>query len=163
MGGHSHKPGSLKQSNKKHKSSSSSKRSVKRSFGNGRVESQPLGEGKHGKKGVSPHKADGRNARNDRVNRNSQIRKLKNQNASEAQKVGSLRGPPKVIGVISVSKLADVYDCLSDLTKESSWKQEYGATGMTYAYYEQHKTRCAFLLGQDVQGFGKASMIFNLL
>ena len=50
MGGHSHKPGALKQSNKKHKTSSASKRSVKRSFGNGRVDSQSLGEGKLGKK-----------------------------------------------------------------------------------------------------------------
>lgn len=36
---HQHKAGTLKQSNKSHKGSQSSKRSVKRSFGAGKVES----------------------------------------------------------------------------------------------------------------------------
>lgn len=156
--GHSHKPGALKQANKKHKSASASKRSVKRSFGNGRVD---LGD-KQGKSVVKPHKMDKQNARNDRVNRNSQIRKTKTQNAHEAQRIGTLRGPPKIVGLISLSKLADVYDSLTELTKEASWKQTYGESGVTYAYYEPHKSRCAFLLAEDIQDVQEAVEIAKI-
>ena len=131
--GHSHKPGALKQSNKKHKSSSSSKRSVKRSLGNGRVD---LGEGKKGKM-IKPHKADLKNARNDRVNRNHQIRKNKNSSTYDAQRIGSLRGPPKVIGIICLNKLANGYDCREQLLNEASWKSIYEDTEISYAYLQQ--------------------------
>lgn len=158
--GHSHKPGALKQPNKKHKATSTSKRSVKRSFGNGRVD---LGEGKvGGKKALKPHKVDNKNARNDRVNRNTQIRKIKNQTASEAQRIGTLRGPPKVVGLISLSRLADVYDCLAELTKEAAWKETYSETGVTYAYYEAHKSRCAYLLAKDIQDVQEAVEIAKI-
>jgi pre-rRNA-processing protein TSR1 len=150
--GHSHKPGSLKQPNKAHKTRTSSKRSVKRGFGNGRVETS---EGKKGKL-VKPHKNEMQNARNDRVNRNAMIRKNKNANVNEAQRIGALRGPPKVVGLISLSEVANTYDCLDELLKESSWKETNEESGLTYAYFDQHKSRCAFVLGQDIRDVQEA-------
>ena len=150
--GHSHKPGALKQSNKKHKGATS-KRSVKRGFGNGRVEGNvggPKG------KATKPHKNDTHNARNDRVNRNAQIRKQKNAETSTAQKIGSLKGPPKIVGILSLSKTSSAYDCFDELVKPATWKKTHDQVGLTYAYYEQHKSRCALVVGQNIDDVEEA-------
>ena len=151
--GHSHKPGSLKQSNKKHKGATS-KRATKRGFGNGRVE----GSAASGPKGKEwkPHKNDAQNARNDRVNRNAQIRKQKNADASVAQKIGSLKGPPKIVGVLSLSFVSSANDCFDEMVKPATWTKTHDQVGLTYAYYEQQKSRCAFMVGQNIEDVQEA-------
>jgi hypothetical protein len=70
MGGHSHTPGALKQSNKQHKGLNS-KRALKRSFGPGKVEARKsTGTGKK----LPARGSDGADARAKRVDRNQQIK-----------------------------------------------------------------------------------------
>ncbi len=150
--GHSHKPGALKQSNKKHKGATS-KRATKRGFGNGRVGgSSAAMKGKE----LKPHKNDTQNARIDRVNRNAQIRKQKNAEIRVAQKVGSLKGPPKIVGVLSLSFVSNANECFDELVKSATWKKTHDQVGLTYAYYEQHKSRCAFMIGQNIDDVQEA-------
>ena len=108
------------------------------------------------RKELKPHKNDIMNAKVDRMNRNTQIRKQKNAEVREAQKVGSLKGPPKIVGVLNLSFVSNASDCFDELVKSATWSKSYDQVGLTYAYYEQHKSRCAFMVGQNIDDVQEA-------
>ncbi len=148
MGGHSHKPGALKQSNKQHKGLNS-KRARKRGFGPGKVEAaKSTGTGKK-----LPRKGDdASDARARRLDRNQQIKKRKHQEVLTLKRLGSANGPPKIVGVICLSRLANADDALEMLKSESSWSASNGLDAsrrhVMHVVYQKHKARCTFLTAE---------------
>lgn len=144
-GGHSHKAGALKQSNKQHKGLNS-KRALKRSFGPGKVEARKsTGTGKK-----LPTKGnDGVDARAKRMDRNQQIKKKKNADVLQQKRLGSANGPPKIIGVVCLSRLANEDDALEMVRSEGSWSSSSSAEGaggsVMHVVYAKHKARCTFM------------------
>ena len=156
MQAHSHTPGSLKQSNKKHKGSLSSKRAQKRSLGAGKVSSAAIaavrsttagGGGGGEKKEKRGPKSQNlvQDARASRVNRNQQMRKQKRADCMLQKRLGSNDGPPKIIGIVSLSKRATESDqVLQGLLDVATWHQSFPGN-VTHALYSKHKARFTFI------------------
>lgn len=158
MNSHSHQPGTLKQSNKKHKGSLSSKRSQKRSLGAGKVSSAAIaavrsgavsGSASGGGKGSQKKgsKVVIQDTRAERLNRNQQIKKQKRADTILQKRLGSSDGAPKVVGIVSLSKCCSVEteEVIEKLLSESSWHNKAARGEIVHAVYAKHKTRCTFL------------------
>jgi len=99
--GHHHRAGSLRQSNKRHKSSSSSKRSLDRQAGSGRVKAKTTIAGT--KKGIASSLA---GSKANRVHASQQRReKSKQQLLMDRRRVSAHHGVPKivVVGIVALS------------------------------------------------------------
>ena len=160
MQAHSHTPGALKQSNKKHKGSTSSKRAQKRSLGAGKVSSAAIaaartatagggsvggGERSAGRKGLKS-KDHAQDSRLNRVNRNQQLRKQKRADTLLQKRLGSNDGPPKIVGIVSLSRRSATNSdaVLEGLLSDSNWHQT-SAGNVTHALFSKHKARFTFI------------------
>lgn len=161
MQAHSHTPGALKQSNKKHKGSTSSKRAQKRSLGAGKVSSAAIAavrtatagggsvgggaERNAGRKGPKS-KDHAQDSRLNRVNRNQQLRKQKRADTMLQKRLGSNDGPPKIVGIVSLSRRSatNADAVLEGLLSDSSWHQS-SAGNVTHALFSKHKARFTFI------------------
>jgi len=169
----SHTPGALKQSNKKHKGSKTSKRAQKRSLGAGKVGAAHDdkaaggggGGGEGGKKGKAQRasvKSAPKDSKKVRQVREEQLRQQKRTELRLQKRIGSLDGPPKIIGIIPLSEFASTQDVLLACLADSAWSSATvtppasaaaAATTtttdltkpLTYASYSKHKGRCIYL------------------
>lgn len=97
----SHRPGSLRQKNKKHKiHGHQGKRSAKMALGAGRVESTRAGPKSLSGKSLEARKTN-------RVNHAMQVRKQKREQAWLQKRLGSDEGPPKLCVWVPLSGAAD--------------------------------------------------------
>jgi pre-rRNA-processing protein TSR1 len=162
---HSHKPGTLKQSNKAHKGLNG-KRAKKRGFGPGKVESgdKPSGVGKKNiQKG-----GDFQDAKSKRLDRNIQMKKKKHMDTVMAKRLGSNQGPPKIVGIIALSHLSNANDLLEICTSQSSWSNvnEVDASeSIVHATYPSHKSKLSFLTAQcdNIEGVLAAARVADVL
>lgn len=159
----SHTPGALKQSNKKHKGSEKSKRAQKRSLGAGKVSSKEdrgigqLGKDGRKQKAKAPRasvKFAPQDSKRARHAREEQIRQQKRFDLRLQKRIGSLDGPPKVIGIIPLSEFISTEDVLMACLADASWSSHSfpsqstsmaSSKPLTYASYSKHKGRCIYL------------------
>jgi len=154
---HSHQPGSLKQSNKKHKGSESSKRAGKRSLGAGKVSSAAIAAVRFG---LVSQSADGAGApkkstkskdvaqegRLNRLNRSKQVKERKRSEALLLKRLGSSEDAPKIVGLLSLSQSSGaVMDTYDKLISESSWNNPCADGAITHIIFAKHRTRCTLL------------------
>lgn len=136
----SHRPGPLRQENKKHKGTGNhlSKRRSKSALG-GRVESARAGP-----KAESRRSADAR--KSNRANHATQIRKKKREEVWLQKRLGSDDGPPKVCVWVSLSANADPGVIQTALLENCSTSTQ-DATGvkMVTASFNLFKQRATFL------------------
>ena len=155
----SHQPGSLKQSNKKHKGSLSSKRAAKRALGAGKVSSANLatarfadvvggsagsGSGLAKKKGTKSCDV-AQDGRLSRLNRGKQMREQKRASSILLKRLGTNDDAPKIVGLLSLchSSGVDMLDVHEKFLSETSWHGHDGI--VTHAVYSKHRTRVTFI------------------
>lgn len=137
----SHRPGSLRQENKKHKGTGNhqSKRSTKLAAGAGRVES-----GRVGPKAETKRAADAR--KSNRANHATQMRKKKREEVWLQKRLGSDDGPPKVCVWVSLSATADPAAIQKGLLENcTSCTEPSTGIGMVTASFNLFKQRATFL------------------
>eukprot|EP00605_Chrysophyceae_sp_TOSAG23-4_P001398 GSChrysophyteH1.ASY1.ANO1.1518.1 assembled CDS len=163
-GGHSHKPGSLKQSNKKHKSLNG-KRAKQRQSGPGKVEGV---KGRSGKKLVMKG-GDFADSKQKRLDRNLQMKKNKHAEVVALKRLGSPQGPPKIVGVVSLSRLASTSDVLDLCAAESSWSNlsavDEDSDSLVHCTFAKHKSRMSFLTArcEDIDSVLHAARVADVL
>jgi pre-rRNA-processing protein TSR1 len=140
--GHSHQAGSLKQSNKRHKNATSSKRAKIRGFGAGKVSTAA-------KKGKSLRelKVEGKLSR---LNQQKQKQKTKTDDIWLQKRLGSLQGPPKIVGVVPISQQAHSGTAVLSCVSNSSWNSLSGdanadTPNLIHAVYKKFRTKCSYL------------------
>ncbi|CAM9533403.1 unnamed protein product, partial [Choristocarpus tenellus] len=158
---HSHRSGSLRQDNKKHKTGShQSKRSTKGGLGAGRVE---LGGSRVAVKvGV---KEIAKNRKLNRVNHVNQLRKQKREDLWLEKRLGSDGGPPKVCVWVSLAAAADPTAVQASVLKDCTRSTDPSTSvGMTTASYSKFKQRFTFLTpDRDAQSVLEFAKVADLL
>ena len=163
---HSHQPGSLKQSNKKHKSLNGN-RAKQRMAGPGKVQAGDKGKG--GKKLVQKG-GDYADAKQKRVDRATQMRKNKHADTVAQKRLGSLSGPPKIVGVICLSRIASASEVLEMCAGEGSWSNldtvdTDDSDALVHVSFNKHKTRMSFVTAQcdDIDSVLHAARVSDVL
>lgn len=137
----SHRPGSFRQDNKKHKNNRS-KRATKSALGAGRVASDILGH----KVGV---KRSAETGKQNRANHANQMRKKKREQVRLQRRVGSESGPPKLCVWLSLSAAADLQAVQQGILSTAARCGEASTgVGMVTAAFSQFKQRLTFLTPQ---------------
>ena len=134
----SHRPGSLRQDNKKHKTKWS-KRATKLGQGAGRVASDVRGP----KAGVN---IASETAKQNRANYSNHVRKKKREEARLRKRVGSDGGPPKLCVWVSLCAKAEPQSIEQEILSTATRCSETSTDGgMVTATFLQFKQRLAFL------------------
>lgn len=155
----SHRPGALRQENKKHKGNGhQSKRAQKSVLGAGRVESVRAGP-----KGTVRTAAEGR--KQDRANHAVQMRKKKREEVWLQKRLGSNDGPPKVCAWVSLSAAADAGAIQKALLESCALSTEATtAAGMVTAAFKLFKQRMTFLTpDRDLKSVIELAKVADLL
>ena len=134
-----HNSGQLKQSNKKHKGKSLGKRARKRSFGAGKVQSQGGVKGTHSAAALS---------KANRINSQRQKHRDKRQEIWLARRIGSPTGPPKMLGLLSLSVDANVGTLLDKCVSAADWSLHLSPYQIN-ATYTGLKCRVSYLLARE--------------
>eukprot|EP01117_Protostelium_nocturnum_P006169 TRINITY_DN2222_c0_g2_i1.p1 TRINITY_DN2222_c0_g2~~TRINITY_DN2222_c0_g2_i1.p1 ORF type:complete len:903 (-),score=390.56 TRINITY_DN2222_c0_g2_i1:46-2754(-) len=132
-GGHQHRPGKLKQSNKEHKS------------------------GRHETRGAIKRKADGKLSavsrtsvkdrtlsKDDRKIRNKQLAQQKREASVESKRLGNSQAPPKIVGVVSLAESVDTQK-IWELLSGSSDSHHVSNTKCVTARYPAWRQRFTLL------------------
>lgn len=154
-----HRPGSLRQENKKHKNNGhQSKRSSKSALGAGRVTKESGGEKAGAKKAAEARKQN-------RANHASQLRKKKREDTWLQKRLGSDGGPPKLCAWVSLSAMANphvIQQGMLDICAQSS--EPSTGVGMVSAAFNQFKQRVTFLTpGRDLASVLEFAKVADLL
>ncbi|CAM9722015.1 unnamed protein product [Scytosiphon promiscuus] len=156
-----HRPGSLRQENKKHKGHAGhqSKRASKSALGAGRVANE-----RGGPKGGVKQAADAR--KQNRANHAVQMRKKKREEIWLQKRLGSDAGPPKLCVWVSLSATAApdaIQQGVLDQCARSSGEPATGV-GVVSAAFNQFKQRVTFLNpGRDLAAVLEFAKIADLL
>lgn len=157
-----HRPGSLRQENKKHKGAGGhqSKRASKSALGAGRVANESRG----GPKGGVKRAAEAR--KQNRANHTFQMRKKKREEIWLQKRLGSDAGPPKLCVWVSLSPSADPATIEKGLLATCARSSGETSTdvGMVSAAFEQFKQRVTFLTpGRDLSAVLEFAKVADLL
>lgn len=156
-----HRPGSLRQENKKHKGSAGhqSKRAAKSALGAGRVVGGP-------KAGVKGARGQAEAGKQQRANRTVQMRKNKREEIWLQKRLGSDAGPPKVCVWVCLganAKPAAIQQGVLSECARSSGEPTTGV-GMVSAAFNQFKQRVTFLTpGRDLSAVLEFAKVADLL
>ena len=138
-----HNSGKLKQTNKSHKGIVTSKRAQKRALGPGKVASHR--DRRHSVTSDASGSVATSNRLN-RINRGQQIKKQKRDNVLLQKRVGSQRGPPKIVAIIPLSEYVNPNDLLQSCLKEGTVSATTGDVGANSSvYYSQFKAHVTFI------------------
>jgi hypothetical protein len=132
-----HESGKLKQANKKHKGNS--KANSKRALGPGRT-----AEVVRGNSSVK-HNSTAIEARNKRMGFDQQQKKQKRADMYLKKRIGSSHGPPKVIGIITLSDHVDVNEVFTSCLTDASWSSSTSIASVVHVEYAKHKTNVTFM------------------
>jgi len=141
---HSHQSGSLKQKNKNHKGSKSSKREAKRGFGAGQVSSAA----KRGKSNAADMMAE---SRMKRQHAKQQQQRHKRDEKWLEKRLGTSLGPPKTIGIVPISASSNAPSLLYSCLEEASWtsqpdlKRGDPVPSIVHAQFKGQRMRCTFI------------------
>ena len=154
-----HRPGSLRQENKKHKNNGhQSKRASKSALGAGRV-TKESGGGKAGAKKAAEAR------KQNRANHASQLRKKKREDTWLQKRLGSDGGPPKLCAWVSLSATASPHDIQQGMLDMCALSSEPSTgVGMVSAAFNQFKQRVTFLSpGRDLASVLEFAKVADLL
>jgi len=132
-----HKPGALKQQNKSHKSGKHRSKAEVYRENKGRVDAKVLGK-----------KAKNDLSKNDRKNRDQQLRKTKREEILNVKRsIGSPSGTPHVVTVIPLASDVDCAEFMEHIVKsENDGKYSISATGIYSFNSTKFKTQFNFVL-----------------
>ncbi|CAB1099973.1 unnamed protein product [Ectocarpus sp. CCAP 1310/34] len=156
-----HRPGSLRQANKKHKGNAGhqSKRASKSALGAGRVANE-RGDPKAGVKRAAEAR------KQNRANHTVQMRKKKREEIWLQKRLGSEAGPPKLCVWVSLSTIATpdtIQQGVLDQCARTSGDPSTGV-GMVSAVFHQFKQRVTFLTpGRDLAAVLEFAKVADLL
>lgn len=157
-----HNSGKLKQTNKSHKGIVTSKRAQKRALGPGKT------AGKQNRKSDGSINSEISNGsvstsnRMNRINRGQQLQKKKRDIVLLQKRVGSQRGPPKIVAIIPLSELVSTSNLVESCIKEgtvTSNSLSYGTSSScnenttnnsscTNVYYNQYKAHVTYITSE---------------
>ncbi|CAM9106281.1 unnamed protein product [Ectocarpus sp. 8 AP-2014] len=156
-----HRPGSLRQENKKHKGNAGhqSKRASKSALGAGRVANERGGPKAGVKRAAEARKQN-------RANHTVQMRKKKREEIWLQKRLGSEAGPPKLCVWVSLSTIATpdtIQQGVLDQCARTSGDPSTGV-GMVSAAFHQFKQRVTFLTpGRDLAAVLEFAKVADLL
>ncbi|CAM9198737.1 unnamed protein product [Ectocarpus fasciculatus] len=156
-----HRPGSLRQENKKHKGNAGhqSKRASKSALGAGRVANERGGP-KAGVKGAAEAR------KQNRANHTVQMRKKKREEIWLQKRLGSEAGPPKLCVWVSLSTIATPDTIQQGVLEQCARTSGDPSTGvgMVSAAFHQFKQRVTFLTpGRDLAAVLEFAKVADLL
>lgn len=156
-----HRPGSLRQENKKHKGSAGhqSKRAAKSALGAGRVVGGP-------KAGVKRAGGQTEAGKQQRANHTVQMRKKKREEIWLQKRLGSDAGPPKLCVWVSLAASATPASIQQGVLNECARSSGEPSTGvgMVSAAFNQFKQRVTFVTpGRDLSAVLEFAKVADLL
>lgn len=156
-----HNSGKLKQTNKSHKGIVTSKRAQKRALGPGKVASRS-----NKKSGSVTSDASGSvstSNRLNRINQSQQLRKKKRDNVLLQKRVGSYRGPPKIVAIIPLSSEINPQNLLEECLREGTTTTS-DAGHNSSVYYSQFKAHVTFITAKlDVMSVLDAAKLADII
>ena len=158
-----HNSGKLKQTNKSHKGIVTSKRAQKRALGPGKVASHR--DKRNGSVTSDASGSVSTSNRLNRINRGQQIKKQKRDNVLLQKRVGSYRGPPKIVAIIPLSEYVNSQDLLQSCLREGTLPAANGNAGPNSSvYYSQFKAHVTFITAElDVMSVLDAAKVADII
>ena len=158
-----HNSGKLKQTNKSHKGIVTSKRAQKRALGPGKVASHR--DKRNGSVTSDTSGSVSTANRLNRLNRGQQIKKQKRDNVLLQKRVGSSRGPPKIVAIIPLSEYVNSLDLLHSCLREGTAPASNAHAGSNSStYYTQFKAHVTFITAElDVMSVLDAAKVADII
>ena len=158
-----HNSGKLKQTNKSHKGIVTSKRAQKRALGPGKVASHR--DKRNGSVTSDVSGSVSTANRLNRLNRGHQIKKQKRDNVLLQKRVGSYRGPPKIVAIIPLSEYVNTLDLLQSCLREGTVPASNANAGANSStYYSQFKAHVTFITAElDVMSVLDAAKVADII
>ena len=156
-----HNSGKLKQTNKSHKGIVTSKRAQKRALGPGKVASHR--DKRSGSVTSNTSGSVSTANRLNRINQGQQLKKKKRDNVLLQKRVGSYRGPPKIVAIIPLSESIDPNELLNSCLKDGTVTN--GTTGSNSSvYFAQFKAHVTFISAElDVMSVLDAAKLADII
>lgn len=156
-----HNSGKLKQTNKSHKGIVTSKRAQKRALGPGKVAS--IKNKRHGSvTSDATNRSDSTSNRLNRINQSQQLKKKKRDTVLLMKRVGSQRGPPKIVAIIPLSEHVNPQDLMNSCLREGTTSSNIGSNSSVY--FSQFKAHITFITADlDVMSVLDAAKVADII
>ena len=155
-----HNSGKLKQTNKSHKGIVTSKRAQKRALGPGKVAS--IKNRRNGSVTSDASSLASTSNRQNRINQSQQLKKKKRDTVLLMKRVGSQRGPPKIVAIIPLSEHVNPQDLMNGCLREGTASSNIGSNSSVY--FSQFKAHITFITAElDVMSVLDAAKVADII
>lgn len=155
-----HNSGKLKQTNKSHKGIVTSKRAQKRALGPGKVAS--IKNRRNGSVTSDASSLASTSNRQNRINQSQQLKKKKRDTVLLMKRVGSQRGPPKIVAIIPLSEHVNPQDLMNGCLREGTTSSNIGSNSSVY--FSQFKAHITFITAElDVMSVLDAAKVADII